>query len=136
MTIAYSVSLGGLSFTQASTSYQLPNAPIQLGRTRRRVTVTAPYVAGELEIASVADAARVGLTIRCYGGASNPQSLVDAIVTAVEASSWNLAITWDGATRTWKARAADWSAPIGGEDQQLAHRRDVTLSIPVGPYPT
>lgn len=136
MTISYSISLGALTFTQASTSYQIPNEPIVIGRTRRRSVATAPHVAGETELSSVADAARIQMVVRCYGGGSNPQTLVDAVVTAIEAASWNLAITWDGATRTWKARAADWSAPIGGEDQQLAHRRDLSITVPVDPYPS
>lgn len=136
MTIAYSLALGGLSFTETSTSYQLPNEPVVIGRRRRRVTTTAPHVPGALELASVADEAFLSMTIRCYGGGSNPQTLVDAITSAVDAASYDVVVTWDGATRTWKARAADWSAPIGGSDQQLAHRRDVSLTIPVYPYPT
>lgn len=137
MTIAYSVSLGSLTFDQTSTSYQLPNAPVPLGVRRRRTVVTAPYVAGATELSSVADEASIALTIRCYGGASNPQTLVDAVVAAATAASWNLVVTWDGATRTWAARAADWSAPIGGDgDGQLAHRRDVSLTIPVHPFPS
>lgn len=136
MTINYTVTLGGLSFNQSSTSYQLPNEPIVIGRSRRRAVVTAPHVAGELELASVADAGRLSMTIRCYGGGSNPQSLVDAITSAIDAASYNVSITWDGATRTWAARAGDWTAPIGGQDQQLAHRRDVSISIPVAPYPS
>lgn len=134
--ISYTITLGALSFTQSSTSYQVPNQPVEIGVSRRRVTVTAPHVPGELELASVAGAATVALTVRCYGGGSNPQTLVDAIVSAVTAETWNLTITWDGATRTWAARAADWRAPIGGEEQQLAHRRDVYLTIPVNPYPS
>jgi hypothetical protein len=134
--ISYSISLGGLTFDQASTSYQVPNQPIVVGRTRRRSVATGPFVAGETELSSVADAARIQMVVRCYGGASNPQSLVDAVVTAIETASWDLAITWDGATRTWKARAADWSAPIGGDDQQLAHRRDLSITVPVDPYPS
>lgn len=133
--VNYSVSLGGLTFTQASTDYQLVGQIELAGRTRRRVLVTAPYVAGALELASVADEARLLMTIRCYGGGTNPQSLVDAITSAIEADSWTLAVTWDGASRSWAAKAADWSAPI--EDPlALVHRRDVRITVPVEPYPS
>lgn len=136
MTISYSVSIGAVTFTHTSASYQLPNQPVEIAVRRRRVTQTAPFVAGALELASVPDEVALAMTVRCYGGGSNPQTLVDAITAAATAASWSLAVTWDGATRTWACRAADWSAPIGGEDQQLAHRRDVHLTIPASPFPT
>lgn len=136
MTIAYTINLGGLSFSQGSTSYQLPNEPVAINRSWRKSFATAPHVAGRLLLSSVADVSTIGMQIRCYGGGSNPQTLVDAITAAVEAPSWSLAITWDGATRTWVAEQADWQAPIGGADEQLLHRRTVSLSIPVAPYPS
>jgi hypothetical protein len=135
-TITYSVTIGAVTFDQDSTDYQLPNEPVVIGRRRRRITVVAPHVPGALELASVADEAVLTMTIRCYGGGSNPQTLVDAITAAVDEDSYDVTVAWDGATRTWAARAADWACPIGGADQQLAHRRDLTLTIPVAPYPT
>lgn len=133
--ISYSVNLGGLTFDQASTSYQLVDGIQPAERSRRRVAVTAPHVAGDFELSSVADASKLRMTIRCYGGASNAQTLVDAVVAAVEQQSWTLTITWDGATRSWPANAADWTCPIEGQNA-LARRRDITIVVPVQPYPS
>jgi hypothetical protein len=133
--IAYTVNLGGLTFSETSADYQLVDQVQPAERTRRRVAVTAPHVAGDFELSSVADAARLRMTIRCYGGASNPQTLVDAVVTAIEQDAWTLAVTWDGATRSWAANAADWSCPIEGQGA-LVHRRDITIVVPVQPYPS
>jgi hypothetical protein len=133
--INYTVNLGGLSFTQASTDYQLVGTVEPAGRSQRRTAVSSANVAGETLLQSVAEMGRLRMTIRCYGGGSNPQTLVDAIVTKIEQMSWNLAVTWDGASRTWKAEPADWTCPIEGDDA-LTHRRVITINVPVQPFPS
>jgi len=134
--ITYGVTLSSgstFSFTDTSTTYYLADYT-PAGIRRRRDTSTAPDVAGVLETASVPEGGTIGLQIRVAATSGSAlQTAVDALTTAFSAAAYQMAVTFDGVTLTYRARAADWSTPIS--ELAFSHRREVILSVPVDPYP-
>jgi hypothetical protein len=102
------------------------------GRTRRRDTVTSPWVHFETEVASVKGALFYTIELQAvgttFGGAS---TLVDTLVTAVEAKTFTLVETLDGHVETYTCRAASQiDCPID-RTMLLNARRPMTITIPV-----
>lgn len=102
------------------------------GITRRRDTVTSPWVHGETEVASVRGAMFYQIELQCvgttFGGAS---TLKDALVTAVEQKTFSLVETLDGHAETYTCRAASQiDCPID-RVLLLNKRRAMTITIPI-----
>lgn len=132
----YSVSFGGLSFDDTSTTYRLVEAaPADVKW--RRSAATAPHVAGDTTLAEVQDVSAYRLVIRCVGnGGTNAGTLVNAIKTAAAATPpITLAVTQAGASETYAARPADISVAADFE-LLVNNQRLVTLTFPVQPYPS
>lgn len=131
----YSVSFGGLSFDDTSTTYRLVEAaPADVKW--RRSSSTAPHVAGDATLSEVQDVSAYRMIIRCVGGGSNAGTLVNAIKTAAAATPpITLAVTLAGASETYVARPADISVAADFE-LLVNNQRLVTLTFPVQPYPS
>lgn len=102
------------------------------GSTRRRDTVTSPWVHGETEVASVRGALFYTIELQCVGTTFGGScTLKDALVTAVEAKTFSLVETLDGHVETYTCRAASQiDAPID-RTLLLNRRRAMTITIPV-----
>lgn len=137
MSVAITIAFGSaLTVTDGSGGYTVTAMPTTVGARRRRSTVAAPDVHGVAETSSAIDEGRLAIAIRCSGGSwSGAEGLRNALTTASQQRSYALAVTIDGVTETWQARAADWESPITTE-LLLTHKRDVTLTIPVYPVPS
>ncbi len=131
---AYSVSFGGLTFDQTSTTYRLVEAA-PAAMKWRRVELTAPFVAGSQVSSEVQDVSSYRIVVRCVGGSTNAGTYVNALKTASAALPGNLVVSLAGASETYVARPADIDVAAPYED--LANNlRTVTLTFPVQPFPS
>ena len=131
----YSVSFGGLSFDDTSTSYRLVTATPAAIKWRR-TEQTAPFVAGSQVLSEVQDVSQYRLDIRCVGSSgTNARTLANALKTASAALPGNLVVVLAGASETYVARPADITVTAAFED--LANNMcTVSLTFPVQPYPS
>jgi hypothetical protein len=131
----YSVSFGGLSFSNSGAQYRLMEAsPAQVKW--RRVEITAPYVAGSQVLSEVQDITQYQLVVRCAGDSgTNAGTLVNNLKAASVALPGNLTVVLNGASETYVARPADITYTATRDDLQT-NQRTVTLVFPVQPYPS
>jgi hypothetical protein len=105
------------------------------GQQTRRDTTTAPDVGGALETSSVPDESSYGIVIEARHTTHTAlQTLVDAVTAAATARAWRLTVTIGGSAQTWRCRRASWDAPVE-TPAAWSVRRNITLTIPVDPYP-
>lgn len=105
----------------------------------RRQTVTSAYVHGAVLVGAVKDTAVAPLGIRVIGSSdSSLMSRMSTLLAAFEQFTYNLSVTLNGQTWTWKCEPADYSVGDSGVFQDFhlrALQQEVRFSIPRHPIP-
>ena len=132
--VTWSVSFGGLTFTDTDAHYRLVDA--QPSKVKwRRGELTMPFIAGNVVTSEVQDVDSYQVIVRLIGdGSTNAGTLLNNVKTAGAATT-TLAVTLAGASETYKARPPDISAEASFE-WLLNNQRVVTLVFQTQPYPT
>jgi hypothetical protein len=103
---------------------------------KSRVWATSPYVAGGVQVLSVAGIVTTTAVI-CVDADSHAdlQSDLTTLMTAVEQSSYTLSITFDSTTYAWSCFDADYQIAPFPMQFVFGYFLPVTLTIPASPTP-
>lgn len=105
----------------------------------RRQTATSAYVHGEVLVGAVKSITMASLGVRVYGNSMSVMvSRLNDLIRAFEQFTYDLTVTIDGSTFTWRCQPADYSVGDNGnfQDHHLrAQQQEVHFSIPRHPTP-
>lgn len=105
----------------------------------RRQTARSAYVHGEVLVGLVKDITVSTLGVRVLGSsAATLWSRMNTLLRAFEQYSYDLSVTLDGQTFTWRCQAADYAVGESGVFQDFHLRslqQEVRFSIPRHPTP-
>ena len=105
----------------------------------RKQTATSPYVHGAILVGAVKDIGLATLGVRVMAPSdSTLWARVDTLVRAFEQFTYDLSVTIDGSTFTWRCQPADYSVGDSGVFQEfhlMSHQQEVRFTIPRHPTP-